>query len=442
MKAYRGAILHFVDDPFLTDRESDACEYFADGLLLVDQGKIVKAGPYEELKREAEGLVIESFKDALILPGFIDTHAHYAQTGIIASYGEQLLDWLTNAAFPAERAFSDPAHAGRIARAFLGELLRNGTTTALVFCTVHPESVDAFFEASAEAGTRMIAGKVLMDRNAPDYLQDTPERAYAETRALIGRWHGKGRAHYAVTPRFAPTSSERQLEAAGRLRQEFPDTFLHTHISENLNEIAWVKELYKDLPKPSGSTETGYLDVYDHFGLLGPRSILAHGVHLTEAEFQRLAGTGSALAFCPTSNLFLGSGLFPLREAKARRRPVKVGLATDVGGGTSFSMLQTLNEAYKVAQMGRQGFTPLQGFFLATLGGAQALGLEDRIGSFRPGREADFVVLDPRATPLMAMRMETIRSLSEQLFLLMMLGDDRAVRATYVMGKEVHRVQP
>lgn len=434
MKAFRGSILHFVANPFEMEREEGTYTYFEDGLLIVDGGKVVKACTFAP--ETAEGLEIEDFRGSLIVPGFIDTHVHFAQTEAIASYGEQLLDWLTQSAFPTERKFESRSHAARLAPLFLDELLRNGTTTAMVFGTVHPQSVDAFFEAAALRRTRMIAGKVMMDRNAPDYLLDTPGSSYADSRALIRQWHGKGRAGYAITPRFAPTSSPAQLDAARKLREEFPDVHVQTHVSENLQEIAWVKELFRDLP---GRPDPGYVDVYDHYGLLGPRTVLAHGVHLEEREFQRLSETGSAIAFCPTSNLFLGSGLFPLRRAMAPERPVSVGLATDVGGGTSLSMLQTLNEAYKVAQMGRQGFSPLQGFYLATLGGARALKLDDRIGSFLPGCEADFVVLDPKATPLMALRMETARTLAERLFVFMMLGDDRAVRATYVLGEEAHR---
>ncbi|KFE47599.1 guanine deaminase [Pseudomonas syringae] len=427
-KAYRAAILHSLGDPAEVGLDA-SYEYFADGVLLVDNGKVSAIGHARDLLDTLDKAVdVIEYKDALITPGFIDTHIHLPQTGMVGSYGEQLLDWLNTYTFPCEKQFADPAHAAEVADIFLKELLRNGTTTALVFGSVHKESVEAFFQAAERLDLRMIAGKVMMDRNAPDYLTDTPESGYADSKALIERWHGKGRLHYAVTPRFAPTSTPEQLTLAGQLLTEYPDLYMQTHISENLQEIEWVKALFPE--------RSGYLDVYDHFQLLGQRSVFAHGVHLCDAECARLAETGSAISFCPTSNLFLGSGLFNLPMAEKHK--VNVGLGTDVGGGTSFSILQTLNEAYKVMQLQGAKLSPFKSLYLATLGGARALRLDDKIGSLQPGNEADFLVLDYHATPLLSYRLQQAKNIEETLFVLMTLGDDRTVQETYSAGKLVH----
>ncbi|MBA1192593.1 guanine deaminase [Pseudomonas entomophila] len=427
--AYRAAILYSLADPSEVGLDASYA-YFDDGLLVVEDGRITAVGPATELLPTlAPDTEVVTHTDALITPGFIDTHIHFPQTGMIGSYGEQLLDWLETYTFPCERQFADKTHADQVAQLFLGELLRNGTTTALVFGSVHPESVDALFEAAERLDLRLIAGKVMMDRNAPDYLTDTADSSYQDSKALIERWHGKGRLHYAVTPRFAPTSTPEQLTAAGRLLEEHPGVYLHTHLSENLKEIDWVKALYPE--------RSGYLDVYDHYRLLGERSVFAHGVHLCDAECQRLAETGSAVAFCPTSNLFLGSGLFNLPQAE--RFGVRVGLGTDVGAGTSFSLLATLNEAYKVMQLQDVRLHPFKSLYLATLGGARALRLEERIGSLAPGHDADFVVLDYKATPLLDYRLQQSRSIEETLFVLTTLGDDRVVRETYAAGRCVHK---
>jgi guanine deaminase len=428
-KAYRAALLHCLADPREVGIERSH-EYFEDGLLVVADGKVAQIGHAAELLPTlAAGTEVVEYPNALITPGFVDTHIHYPQTGMIASYGEQLLDWLDTYTFPTERAFADKAHAGEVAEVFLDELLRNGTTTALVFGSVHKQSVDAFFEACEKRNLRMIAGKVLMDRNAPDYLTDTAETGYADSKELIERWHGKGRLHYAVTPRFAPTSTPEQLALAGQLFKEYPDLYMHTHLSENRKEIEWVRELFPE--------RQGYLDVYDHHGLIGARSVFAHGVHLCDEECQRLGETGSAVAFCPTSNLFLGSGLFDLEKVEGFG--VRVGLGTDVGAGTSFSQLQSLNEAYKVMQLQGKKLDPFKSLYLATLGGARALYLDDRIGNLQPGKDADFVVLDYQATPLIDYRMRQARTLEEKLFALTILGDDRAVKETFAAGVSVHR---
>ncbi|OHC26772.1 MAG: guanine deaminase [Pseudomonadales bacterium RIFCSPHIGHO2_02_FULL_60_43] len=428
VKAYRAAILHSIADPAVVGVEQ-SYEYFEDGLLVIENGQVANVGHAADLLHSLKGVEITEYRDALITPGFIDTHIHYPQTGMIASYGEQLLDWLNTYTFPTEQQFADKAHAADVAGIFLKELLRNGTTTALVFGTVHKQSVDAFFEAAEALNLRMIAGKVLMDRNAPDYLTDTPESGYTDSKELIERWHGKGRLHYAVTPRFAPTSTPEQLTLAGKLLGEYPDLYMHTHLSENLKEIEWVKALFPE--------RKGYLDVYDHYQLIGARSVFAHGVHLCDDECKRLAETGSAVAFCPTSNLFLGSGLFDLN--KLEQHGVRVGLGTDVGAGTSFSQLQSLNEAYKVMQLQGKKLDPFKSLYLATLGGANALYLDDKIGNFESGKDADFVVLDYNATPLISYRMQQAKTLDEKLFALTMLGDDRAIKETFAAGQSVHR---
>lgn len=429
--AFRAALLHCLTNPD-TPSAQQTHEYYEDGLLVVEEGRITRIGDASELLSGLpEDVAVTHYRDALIVPGFIDTHIHYPQTAMIASYGAQLLDWLDTYTFPCEQAFASRDHAAKTAEFFLDQLLRNGTTTALVFATVHKESVDAFFEACEKRNLRMIAGKVLMDRHAPAGLLDTAESGDADSRELIARWHGKGRLHYAVTPRFAPTSTPRQLELAGKLLRDYPDLYLHTHLSENRQEIEWVRELFPE--------RQSYLDVYDHYGLTGARAVFAHGVHLCDEECSRLAETGSAVAFCPTSNLFLGSGLFNL--SKLEGFGVRVGLGTDVGAGTSFSQLQTLNEAYKVLQLQDQTLTPLKALYLATLGSARALYLDDRIGNLQPGKDADFVVLDYRATPLIDYRLQQARTIEERLFALMMLGDDRVVKETYAAGESVYRRQ-
>ena len=422
-RAIRANFLHFLGDP---DERDDACEYIEDGLLILKQGRVTALGEARDwLDQLPDGVELDDYSGKLIMPGFFDTHTHYPQTEMIASYGSQLLEWLEKYTFPTERQFSDRSFADSAAEFFCDELLRNGTTTSAVFATIHPESVDAIFSAAQKRDMCLIAGKVMMDRNAPDYLCDTAESSYTQSAELIERWHQKGRALYAVTPRFAPTSSEQQLEAAGRLLKEFPGLYLQSHVAENHAEVAWVAKLFPH--------RRSYLDVYDHYGLLAERSIYGHCIHLDEADRQRMAETGAAIAFCPTSNLFLGSGLFSI--ADARQHGIRVGVATDVGGGTSFSMLQTLNEAYKVTQMAGDTMTAMKAFYLATLGGAKSLYLDQQLGNFAVGKEADFVVLDLDATPLMKRRMARADSTADQLFVLMMLGDDRAVHATHIMGQ-------
>lgn len=426
LQGFRCAIVHSIADPKDVGLEN-SYQYFDDGVMVVQNGHIVDLGPAEEvLARQPADLNITQYQDKIITSGFIDTHIHYPQTGMIASYGEQLLDWLENYTFPEELKFKNPIYAHQVAKLFLDELASNGTTTALVFGTVHKESVDVFFEEAEKRNLRMIAGKVLMDRNAPDYLTDTPESGYKESKELIETWHNRGRLLYAVTPRFAPTSTPEQLETVGKLLEEYPDVYMHTHLSENKKEIEWVLDLFPE--------RDSYLDVYDHYGLLHKRSVFAHGIHLSDCECQRLSDTDSAIAFCPTSNLFLGSGFFEL--PKLEKFNVRVGMGTDVGAGTSFSILQTMSEAYKVMQMQQEKLHPFKSLFLATLGGAKALHLEDKIGNLEVGKEADFVVLDLSSTQLMRFRMAQAKNLEEKLFVLMSLGDDRTVAETYIYGEK------
>ena len=432
VRAHRGAILHFRSDPGSGD-DPDSFEFFDDGLLVTADGRVASIGPARELlpALPSDAELVEH-RDSILMPGFVDTHVHYPQTDIVGTGGRQLLDWLEHYTFPAERGFSDPAHAREVAEFFLDELVRNGTTTALVFCSVHPASVQAFFEAAAARRMRMAAGKVLMDRNCPEYLRDTPETGERATRELLEAWHGRERLLYAITPRFAPTSSDAQLASAGRLATDYPDALIQTHVAENLDEVAWVKRLF---PK-----SRSYLDVYDRCGLLRERAIYAHCIHFDEVDRARMAQSGAAAAFCPSSNLRLGSGLFDVAAADAAG--MRFSIATDVAGGSSFSMLQTLSDAYKVAQLSHQHLSPLRAFYLATLAGARALGVDDRIGRFAVGTEADFIVLDLRATPLLARRTARSRTLAEKLLVLITLGDDRAVSRTYILGRESHRAGP
>jgi guanine deaminase len=401
--------------------------FIEDGAVAVRDGLIEAVGEARDvLSRAAPDAAIEDHSGCLILPGFIDAHVHYPQTQVIGSYGAQLLDWLHSYTFVEEQKFADPEHCAAVASFFLDELFRCGTTTAMVYCTVHPQSVDAFFAEAERRGARMIAGKTMMDRDAPRGLMDTAERGYSESRALIERWRGRGRLAYAITPRFAVTSTQAQLEAAGALVREFPDAYVQTHLDENKAEIAVVAERFPDA--------SSYLDVYDRAGLLGPRSVFGHCIHLQDSEVATMAATRSVAAFCPTSNLFLGSGLFD--QERLARAGVRIALATDVGGGTSYSMLRTAAEGYKVLQLNRQSWPALHAFYRMTLGNARALSLDDRIGSIEPGKEADLVVLDARATPAMAHRMEAANGdLAVELFALITMGDDRAVRRTYVAGQ-------
>ncbi|MDE3175917.1 MAG: guanine deaminase [Pseudomonadota bacterium] len=423
----RGRLLTFHADPAET---ADNHRYIEDGALVIENGRISALGRYTDLA--APDRIEIDHRPHLILPGFIDPHIHFPQVQVIASWGEQLLDWLNRYTFPAEARFAEPAHAEAMASAFLDLLLAHGTTTACAFASVHPGSVDALMSAAQTRGMMMIAGKVMMDRNAPEYLRDTPQSGYDASKRLIARWHGRDRLRYAITPRFAITSTPEQMAAAGALASEHPDLAIQTHLSENRAEIDLTLSLY---PRARD-----YLDVYETYGLVRPNTLLGHAIHLHPREIARMAESGARAVFCPTSNLFLGSGLFDAQGL--RSAGIVTALATDVGAGTSYSQLQSLNEAYKVMQLRGQRLHPLAAFHWITRGNARALGLADRIGALQAGFDADLVVLDARATPAMALRAERIESLAEELFLLQMLGDDRAIAQTYVAGRPLKPARP
>lgn len=430
--ALKGTVFHFLGDPF-QEPEEKSYELIENGLLSIEDGYITQKGRADELEAQLpEDTTIIDHGDNILLPGFVDTHLHYPQTDIIASYGKQLLEWLQTYTFPCEARFDNPEIAETTTTFFLEELLRNGTTTAQVMPTIHSRSVDAFFRQCQEANFRMICGKVMMDRNAPDYLLDTPETGFDQSLELIEKWHGKARLLYAVTPRFAVTSTEAQLKKCAELLASAPGLYLHTHLSESLDEIRLISELFP--------WSNHYLDVYDKFGLVTERSVFAHCVHLNEEELKRLSNSHSAISFCPTSNLFIGSGLFDMDRTVAF--DLKTGIGTDVGGGTSFSMLKTLAEAYKVLQLQNQTLSPVKAFYLATLGGAKSLMLDQKIGNFEIGKEADITVLNLDATPLIQRRMDSASTVQEKLFILMMLGDDRSIDSTYLMGRRRYHQTP
>jgi guanine deaminase len=430
-RAIRGPLLTFAGDPSQRSL-TESLRYESDAIVAIEDRRIARVGPASAIRGSLPpGTEIEDYgSDSLIMAGFIDCHVHFPQIEVIGAGGEQLLDWLEKYTFAAEERFDDPAYAREVARFFLQESLRNGVTTSAVYCTVHSSSVDALFEEALALGLRTIAGKVLMDRNAPRRLLDTARTGYDDSKALIERWHDRERLLYAITPRFAVSSSPAQLEAAGALKAEHPDCFVQSHVAENRREVEWIRELYPQ--------RRDYLDVYDHHGLLGRRAIYGHGIWLSERELRRCHETGTAIAHCPTSNFFLGSGCLDLGNALAPERPLRVGLATDLGAGTSFSMLQTMNEAYKAAQLHGYTLRASHAFYLATRGAAHALYLDDTIGSVAPGMEADLVVIDMKSTPLIEYRMRHASDLEEALFVQMTLGDDRAVRATYAAGRKVY----
>jgi len=423
----RGRLLSFITEPEGPDDRA-SYRYAEDGGLLIADGRISAMGEYAVVAAKA-GPSVETVdhRPHLILPGFIDAHVHMPQMQVIASYGAELLDWLNNYTFPEETKFRDAQHARRIARLFLDEMVRQGTTTVAAYCSVHKASAEAFFAEALARDMLVVGGKVMMDRNAPDGLRDTPQSSYDDSRALIAEWHGRGRLLYAVTPRFAITSSPEQLEMAGQLMRDFPDLHMQTHLSENHAEIAYTQELYP--------WSKDYTDIYAHYGLLGPKALFGHCIHLSEREADALSDTGSVAVFCPTSNLFLGSGMFDYHRYRRRAKPLRIAAASDVGGGTNYSMLRTMDEGYKVIASHGEKLNPLASFWQMTLGNAKALSLEHRAGTLEEGTDADIVVLDARATPGMALRMETIETLAEELFLLQTLGDDRAVREVYVAGR-------
>jgi guanine deaminase len=425
VRLYRARVFSPIADPFAGDVASSYVAH-DDGYVAVDDaGRIADVGAWPPPSAEGHE-IIDLGRDALLSPGFIDTHLHAPQLEMIGSYGGHLLEWLNRYTFPTEAKFSDPAHARVVAKAFFDELLHHGTLCALIFSTIHAEATDIFFAEAERRGFRGLIGKTMMDRNAPEYLLENAQDSYDQSRALLQKWHGRGLLRYAITPRFAPTSTPELLERAGDLKREFPDAYVHTHISENRNEVEWVHQLFP---------EAEYADVYDRYGLLDEKSVLAHGVHLTDEELDLLRARKSRIAHCPNSNLFLGSGLFPLH--RILDAGVVVGLGSDIGAGTTPSLFTAMADAYKVQQVQNVSLSPFHLWYLATLGGACALSLDGETGSLEPGKSADFLVLDIRATPLLAMRGGRASSMEDLLAAFIFIGDDRAVREAYIGGKRV-----
>ncbi|HSN68571.1 MAG TPA: guanine deaminase, partial [Thermoanaerobaculia bacterium] len=422
MKLFRSRIFTPTGNPF---QESAPCLALDDGFLAVEDGRIAAVGDWRARPEGSSIEIVELGPDTIIVPGFVDLHLHAPQLEMIGSYGGHLLEWLQKYTFPNEAKFRDPGHARRVSARFFDELLRHGTLTALVFSTIHKDATEALFEEAERRRFRAILGKTMMDRNAPTELLEDPRTALEESRTLIRKWHGRGRLGYAITPRFAPTSTPELLAAAQALRREFPDVWVHTHVSENVAEIRWVADLFPEA--------AGYLDVYDRFGLLGERTILAHGVHLSDPELDRIAETQTRLAHCPNSNLFLGSGLFPMQ--RVLERGVSFGLGTDIGAGTTLSMFAVMSDAYKIQQVRGLVLSPLKLWYLATLGGACALGLEKETGSLEVGKAADFLVLDLGATPLLSARAASAQTTDELLAALVFLADDRAVAEARIGGE-------
>jgi len=422
-----GQTLCFAGDPLIDG--PGAARHAARGGVLVRDGRIAALGEAGALRAAHPQARVTDYGDALISAGFVDAHAHYPQTAMIASWGKRLIDWLNTYTFPEEMRFADPAHAEKIAGRHLDLLIAHGTTTVASYCTIHPESVEAFFAAAEARGMRVLAGKTCMDRNAPEGLRDTAQSAYDDSKALLRRWHGRGRADYVITPRFAPTSTPDQLAALGALWAEHPDCLMQTHLSEQVDEIAWVKSLYP--------AARDYLDIYETHGLLGPRAVYGHAIHLEPRERARLAETGAALVHCPTSNTFIGSGLFDMAGLAAEGQ--RIGLATDTGGGSSFSMLRTMAAAYEIAQLRHAALHPSALWWLATQGAARALRIDDRVGNLAVGMEADMVVIDLGSTPAIAQRVAQAGDIWEAVFPTIMMGDDRAVRATWIAGREVSK---
>lgn len=428
----RGQVLTYKDNPLLVPA-ADCYDYYPDGLVVVRDGVIDAVGAYGDVIGRYPGLDrVDTYENAVVMPGFIDCHLHYVQSPMIGSFGDTLLDWLNRYTFPTESKFRSKEFADEVARVFFRQLLQQGTTTANVFATTFPVSVEAFFEESERWNTRMISGKVLQDRNLPDSLRDTSAAASVEeSERLLEKWHRRGRQLYAVVPRFAPTSTDEQLRLAGELyrRHAAEGVYMHTHLDEAYDEIQWVKELFP--------WSKNYTDVYEHFGLLGPTAVLAHCCIVKEEEWQTIHDAGAAAVHCPSSNLFLGDGEFRYWDASKAARPCRFGIGTDVGAGTNFSIPRQLGEAYKVAMMQQHSLDAASSFYLATLGGARALRLDDRIGSLRPGNEADIAVLSLAPTEFVEWRMQFASDIFERLFVLQTMGLDNMNIATYVAGKKV-----
>ena len=435
LKGIRGQLLTFKDDPFLRNEE-ECYDYYTDALVVMQDGHIVDVGDYKTVAPKYPTLDpkdVENYPDSIIMPGFIDCHVHYVQSPMIGSFGDTLLEWLNEYTFPTESKFKDKAFADNVAHIFFRQLLEQGTTTANVFATTFETSVDAFFEESERYNTRMISGKVLQDRNLPDSLKDPDtEESIVIAEKLLKKWHHRGRQLYAIIPRFAPTSTPKQLQLAGELYQRYIDqgVYMHTHLDEVQSEIDWVTQLFPDQPN--------YTEVYKHFGLVDKRSVMAHCCIVREEEWDVLHKCDCGVAHCPSSNLFLGDGEFKYWEAKEQSRPVRVGMGTDVGGGTNFSIPRQLNEAYKVAMLQTKNLTAVKSFYLATRGGAEALHLENTIGSIAPGYEADIAVIDLKPDEFAQWRMQFSDNIFDKLFVLMTLGLNNVNKATYVAGNKVY----
>ena len=417
-----GNVLLYASDPFVSAQNVSIA---ADHGVLIEDGRIIATGAADRLRNQAPHAHEHAYGARLIMPGFVDAHAHYPQTAMIASWGKRLIDWLNTYTFPEEAKFSNHAYAADVAARYLDLALANGTTTVASYTTIHAGSVDAFFEAAAARHMRVVAGKTCMDRNAPGDLRDSAQSAYDDSKALIEKWHGMGRAHYAITPRFSPTSTPDQLAALGALWAENPDCLMQTHLSEQHDEIAWVSELFP------GARD--YLDTYEAHGLLGPRGVYGHAIHLTPREIARVSEVGAALVHCPTSNTFIGSGLMDVAGLAARS--IALGLATDTGGGSSFSMLRTMAAAYEIAQLRGTALHARHLLWLATAGSARALHLQEKIGQIAPGLEADICVLDLASTPAIAQRTEHAQDIWEAVFATIMMGDDRAVHEVWIAGR-------
>jgi guanine deaminase len=418
-----GQTLRFTGNP-LSDPWEETVHIDSDGGVLIEGAQIKAVGRADDLRKAHPQATVQDYGDRLICPGFVDAHVHYPQTAIIASWGKRLIDWLNSYTFPEEMRLSDPVYARDIAGRYLDLTLANGTTTVCSFATIAPTSVDAIFDAAAERGQRIVAGKTCMDRNAPDGLRDTAQSAYDDSKMLIDRWHGKGRASYAITPRFTPTSTPEQLAALGALWTERPDCLMQTHLSEQIDEIAWVQDLVPHA--------RDYLDTYEEHGLVRDRAVFGHAIHLTPREIDRLADSGASVVHCPTSNTFIGSGLFDMAHIAARQSPI--GLATDTGGGSSFSMLRTMAAAYEIGQLRGTPTHAAQLMWLATAGSARSLHLHEKIGTLAEGFEADITVLDLASTPTIKQRSDNAHSIWDQLFATIMMGDDRAISDVWVNG--------
>ena len=418
-----GQVLSFDGNPF--EDGPSAARHLTNGAVLLDHGRIVAVGDADDMRNRHAMATVTDYGKALISAGFIDAHVHYPQTAIIASWGKRLIDWLNTYTFPEEMRLADPAYAQTIANRYLDLALAHGTTSMCSYATVHPTSVDAFFTAAQTRGLRAYTGKTCMDRNAPDGLRDTAQSAYDDSKALLNKWHGVDRLSYVITPRFSPTSTPEQLAALGALWREYPDCLMQTHLSEQPDEIAWVRNLFPQ--------SRDYLDTYEAQGLLRAGAVYGHAIHLTQRERDRLAEAGASLVHCPTSNTFIGSGLFDMSLAHRLR----VGLATDTGGGSSFSMLRTMAAAYEVAQLRGQALHPAQLWWLATVGSARALHAEAQIGNIAPGMEADLVVIDMASTAAIEQATRRADDIWQALFPTIMMGDDRAVRAVWVGGSPV-----